>query len=283
MIRFELLDSLSLPGDPDRPNDDAFGVIENAAVVLDGATSLGDPLMPGKSDAAWLAQFGARRLLAHVKDGKAPRDAVRHAMEDAEKSFVALRRRTPAAIWEMPLASMMLVVANDDGFDALWFGDCAALVKRPGEPVTLLGDTLAKRELEAARVARLATKHGLSAAAGHNRPEYLTALRRGRNYANTEKGGWIFGPDPRAAEHVGSASRAAPEDTLVLLATDGLLALVSDYRRYDAEALLAAATSIGLEKIGEELRDIEGADMDGTRFPRFKTSDDATAVLLRVT
>jgi serine/threonine protein phosphatase PrpC len=239
--------------------------------------------MPGKSDAAWLAQFGARRLLAHIMEGDAPRDAVRHAMEDAERSFTALHWRAPVEKWEMPFASMMLVLASKDGFEALWFGDCAALVKRPGQAVALLGDTLAKRELEAARVARLAAKHGLSPAAGHNRPEYLTALRRARNYANTDRGGWLFGPDPRAADHVDAKSAAAPKDTLVLLATDGFLALVSDYRRYDAEALMTAATSQGLEKIGEELRDIERADVDGTRFPRFKTSDDATAVLLRVT
>jgi hypothetical protein len=68
----------------------------------------------------------------------------------------------------------------------------------------------------------------------------------------------------------------------VLLATDGFLALVSDYRRYDAEALFAAAASLGLERLGEELREIESKDADGTRYPRFKTSDDATALLLRV-
>ena len=90
MIRFELLDSLSLPGDADKPNDDAFGVAENAAVVLDGATSLGDPLMPGRSDAAWLAQFGARRLLAHVKDGSAPREAVRQAMKGSRRCGSAI-------------------------------------------------------------------------------------------------------------------------------------------------------------------------------------------------
>src|SRR5689334_24859231 len=71
-MTFELLDSLSLPGDAAKPNEDAFGHDAVAAVVLDGATPLGDPLMPGPSDAAWIAQFGARRLLAHLKDGDAP-------------------------------------------------------------------------------------------------------------------------------------------------------------------------------------------------------------------
>jgi hypothetical protein len=62
----EVLDSISLPGNPEKPNDDAFAHIDGAAVVMDGATGLGDQLMPGKSDAAWLAAFGARRLMAYA-------------------------------------------------------------------------------------------------------------------------------------------------------------------------------------------------------------------------
>ena len=91
-MTFELLDSLSLPGDAAKPNEDAFGHDAAAAVVLDGATPLGDGLMPGPSDAAWIAQFGARRLLAHLRDGEGARKALRGALADAQKSFEALRR-----------------------------------------------------------------------------------------------------------------------------------------------------------------------------------------------
>lgn len=282
MTIFALIDSLSIPADPEKPNEDAFGVLDTAAVVLDGATGLCDPLMPGKSDAAWLARFGVRRLLAHLSDGDDPGLGIRHAMEDAERSFAALRRRAPAERYENPFASMMLIAAAEASLEARWFGDCAALVKPPGEPVTVLGDTLAKRELEAARVAKLAARHWLAPAAGHNRPEYLAALRRARNTVNSDTGGWLFGPDPRAADHATRCAVPAPAGTLALLASDGFLALVSDYGRYDAEGLFAAATSSGLEKLGSELRKIEAADAEGRRYPRFKTSDDATAVLLRV-
>ena len=82
---FEILDTFSLPGDPFKPNDDAFAHTHNAAVVLDGATGLGDPLMPGASDAAWIAHFGARRLMAHIGDGETPKDALRHSLADAKK------------------------------------------------------------------------------------------------------------------------------------------------------------------------------------------------------
>ena len=281
-MKFELLDSLSLPSRPGKPNDDAFGMAANAAVVLDGATGLGDNLMPGASDAAWLARFGANRLLAHAKEDASSRTAVALAIEEAASSFAALRRRAPAERYELPVASLMFVVATDAGFEALWFGDCAALVKPPQGQIVVLGDAMEKRAAEARRVTQLAARYGLSPASASNRPEFLAALRKARNHANTDKGGWLFGTDIAAADRVSSALQDCAAGSLVLLVSDGFLALVSDYRRYDAAMLFEAVHAVGLKGLGQELRDIETADPDGARYPRFKTSDDATAVLLRV-
>ena len=86
----------------------------------------------------------------------------------------------------------------------------------------------------------------------------------------------------KAAAHVKARHVDAPPGTLVLLASDGFLALASDYGIHDAESLIAAAQSKGLETLGRQLRAIEAEDHEGRKFPRFKTSDDATAVLLRL-
>jgi hypothetical protein len=279
---FEFIDVLTLPGNPAKPNDDAFAHVGDAAVVFDGATGLGESLMPGESDAAWLAKFGARRLMAHAARRR-PKDALRAALADAENSFKGLRRRPPVATYENPFASMMFVVHNRQGFDALWYGDCGALVKREGEAVHVIGEAFEKRALEASRVKMLADAKGLTPAAGINRPEYLEALRKARNRVNSQHGGWLFGPDARAADHVSSAQIAAPAGTIVLLASDGFLLLAGDYARYDADSLMQAALSKGLAALGDELRAIEDSDPDGLRYPRFKKSDDATALLLRVT
>lgn len=276
-----VLDSVSIPGNPDKPNDDALAHIDSAAVVMDGATGLGDSLMPGKSDAAWLATFGARRLMAYARDGAAPREAVTAALFDAQTSFEALRKRPPADKWETPFASMMFVAEDAQGVEALWFGDCAALVKGPDAPVEVVGDALEKRQNEARRVAKLAEKHGLSPAAGVNRPEYLEALRKARNFVNTN-GHWAFGPDVSAADHVSSKRIEAPKGSVLLLCSDGFLALASDYIAYDPNSLVAAAQAKGLKALCEELRAIERGDAEGRKYPRFKTSDDATALLLRV-
>jgi len=281
-VAFEVIESLSLPGDPAKPNDDAFAHRARAAVVMDGATGLGESLMPGPSDAAWVARFGANRLMAHSAEGLNPHDAVAAALRDAENSFVHLRRRVPVETYETPFSSMMFVAQTASGFDALWFGDCAALVERPGGAVELVGDAIKKKARESDRVAALAATLGENAASTGVRDAFLPALRAARNTVNTERGGWLFGPDARGAEHVASARVPAPLGTFVLLVSDGFLALASDYDRYDVTSLMHAARAKGLPGLGEELREIEAGDPDGKRFPRFKKSDDATALLLKI-
>ena len=279
-MTWKLLDQLSLPGDPSKANEDFLAEGRFAALVMDGATPLGDGLMPGPSDAAWIAQFGARRLMAHLGDGDGARKALRSALADTQKSFEALRRHPPEEMWQMPCASMMLAVPGDGGAEFLWFGDCAALLKQGDAAVTVVGETFDKRAAEAMRARTVAKEKGLSPASGLNRPEFIGALRATRNRINSGTT-WLFSPDARAASHVSRRVIKAVPGAVLLLATDGFLALASDYGAYGADSLIAAAQSKGLGALGKELRAIEAGDTSGDRFPRFKKSDDATALLLR--
>jgi serine/threonine protein phosphatase PrpC len=281
-MTLQLLDSLSLPGDPAKANEDAFGQRADAAVVIDGATMLGDGLMPGPSDAAWIAQFGARRLMAHLGEGDGARKALRAALADTQKSFEALRRHEPEDVWQTPCASMMLAMQSESGLEFLWFGDCAALVKQDEGPVLVVGETMDKRAAEAERARGIAKEKNLSPASGLRRPEFIDALRAARNRINSGSN-WLFSPDVRAASHVSRRVVKVQPGSTVLLATDGLLALVSDYGAYSTDGLMAAAMDKGLAALGEELRAIESGDVGGDKFPRFKKSDDATSLLLRIT
>lgn len=280
-MKLELLDSLSLPGDPAKANEDSFGHDTVAAVVIDGATPLGDSLMPGPSDAAWIAQFGARRLMAHLKDGDGARKALRATLADTQKSFDALRRHEPEEMWQTPCGSMMLAVPDEGGVEFLWFGDCAALVKQGDAAVTVVGETFDKRAAEAQRAQEIGKEKNLSPAAGINRPEFLTVLRAARNRINSGES-WLFSPDVKAAAHASRRIVKAAPGSTILLASDGLLALASDYGAYNADSLMAAAMDKGLAALGEELRAIEAGDAVGDKFPRFKKSDDATGLLLKL-
>jgi hypothetical protein len=328
-MTFHLLDSLYLPGDPAKTNEDAFAHVSDAAVVIDGATPLGDSLMPGPSDAAWIAQFGARRLMAHLRDGDGTRKALRATLGDAQKSFEALRRHPPEEMWQTPCASMMLAFCAPSALrsllgapasayahassargigslgretsptasalaraqrrragasseiEFLWYGDCAALVKQSDAAVTVVGETFDKRAAEAQRAEALAKEKNLPPAAGLSRQEILGTLRGARNRINS-RDNWLFSPDVKAAPHVSRRVMKTVSGSTVLLVTDGFLALASDYGAYSSDSLMEAALSKGLAALGEELRAIEAGDSGGDRYPRFKKSDDATALLLKM-
>ncbi len=280
-MSLDVVASLSLPGDPAKANEDAVGHGGDAAVVIDGATPLGDGLMPGLSDAAWIAQFGARRLMAHLREGDGARKALRATLADTQKSYEALRRHAPEEMWQTPCASMMLAAAAESGVEFLWYGDCAALVKQGDAPVTVVGETFEKRAAEARRAQALAKEKKLPPASGLSRPEFLTDLRASRNRINSGNH-WLFSPDVKAAAHVSRRVMKIRPGCEILLLTDGFLALASDYGAYSVDSLMAAALSKGLVALGDELRAIEAGDSGGDKFPRFKKSDDATALLLRL-
>jgi len=302
-----LLDSLSLPGDPAKPNEDSFAHADAAALVMDGATMLGDPLMPGPSDAAWIAQFGARRLMAHLQDQE-PKKALRAAMADAEKSFAALARAPMAHPWQMPCASVMLAFscplrpsqprkvatgtspASADArggggpgarIEFLWLGDCGAIIS-DDSGVTVIGETIARRAEESGRARRIAREKNVSSAAPGVRAQFMDHLRAARARVNSGAY-WLFTPNKRAAAHARRKIVKVESGALLLLASDGFLALASDYGAYDAAGLVAAAKEKGLAAMGAELRAIEDGDAVGDKFARFKKSDDATALLLEVT
>jgi len=278
-MQFELLETLSLPGDPSKPNEDSFSQAPDFACVFDGATVLGENLMPGRSDAQWIAQFGARRLRAHAEanDGRS-RDMLRAAAVDAEKSFTALRKRAPVETYETPLASLMALFIRDGALDALWFGDCGALIKAPDGAVSVVGEAIKSRARERSRVSSLAEPEGVAATSV--REKFLPALRASRNRVNKKGGEWLFAPDATCADHAREARLPVQPGSLLMLASDGFFALVSDYGRYSVEGLMSAAEKGGLAALGKELRAIEAEDPKGISFPRFKSSDDATAVLL---
>jgi hypothetical protein len=145
----------------------------------------------------------------------------------------------------------------------------------------MIGETLEKRQAEAVRAKMVARTAGMSSVAGINRPEIEPLLRAARNRVNSGRN-WLFSPDPRAAGHVMHRTMTVRDGALALIASDGFLALTTDYDAYDMPGLMAATKSKGLAALGAELRAIEKTDPLGEKFSRFKKSDDATALLSRV-
>lgn len=281
MPGFDLIDQIGLGGFRDRPNEDRAGLAGPHAFVIDGATGLGQPFMPGSSDAAWLAQraadflAGEGRLLAH----EALWPALARSLIAA---FEAERTRSLEARWELPCGAFMLATALDRGLLLSWVGDCRAIVAVDGGALMTFGATPASEADEARLVAQLAGAGG-DPAARYRDPAALAALRAGRAEALAEGASQILSPDMGFVRQIRTAHVAA-DAADILLMTDGFAAAELRYGLYDdPRRLLEDARAHGLAHVGAALRRFEReTDPDGVLKPRWKRSDDATALWLRL-
>lgn len=283
MARVQLLDSLSLPGSADRENDDAMGTTDAIAFVLDGVTSLSDtPLMPGRSDAAWVAHLARDLLLGAPGPVSGDlRSLVRGVAEGLTQEFETRRVRAPAGRHELPWTTLSLVSASPGRIDIAYVGDSRILIETGDDCVHNFGTTPSRGSFEA-RLAQkmLAAGNGIGIEA--QRQSVAAELKRAREFVNMPDGYWLLGADARVGDHLLQASLAIDAPAIVLLATDGFYALVEDYAIHDDRDLIATAQAIGLKALAEQLRRIEDADPSGKAYPRMKKSDDATAVLVRI-
>jgi hypothetical protein len=112
----------------------------------------------------------------------------------------------------------------------------------------------------------------------------LEALRRHRETQNTPGGIWTLGLVPEAADHLVSEDLPIEGKAHAIVCSDGFADLVVLYQAYDAASLVRTALDKGLAPMIEELRRFERkTDPEGLRYPRFKQSDDTTAILVELT
>lgn len=279
MTAMTLLDRWSQPGNPERVNEDAFGTAENFAWVIDGATGVGAfECLDVPSDAAWLSSTASAILAERIAAGTRDLTALlAETIDLLAQRFDEAVVRPPEARHQRPTAAILIARFDADGIAAIELGDCLLVARGGDGQFGSIGVGRPGREAEQAAAKQM---HDHGATLDH--PEVRRRMREGRDRHNTPDGYWIFGLDPEAVDHARThrLDLAAPQT--VLLATDGFAALFEDYGRYSPEAALEAATSRGLAALGEELRTVErDEDPSCRRYPRFKVSDDATALLVR--
>jgi hypothetical protein len=285
MSALTILDRISLGGRPDKPNEDAMGEGGSLAFVLDGATGLGDqPLMRADSDAAWVARTAAAALAANAPGYAGDLDSlVYKATVEVERAFRADRLRDSYEAYEIPWATLAICGVTSGQLNLAFLGDSRLLVRDEHGLVHHFGAPLRYRKGEQVLAQKMiAGATGPRLGIESIRETVMPQLRASRAKVNTPEGYWLLGPDPRAAAHVVKSHLKIGTGAMVMLMTDGFYALIEDYKVYDDAGLIRAALGKGLAALGDELREIELNDPLGKKFPRMKTSDDATAMLVRI-
>lgn len=270
------VEAVSLAGDRRKQNDDAFGFARNRAWVLDGATDLDDKtLMGGASDAAWIAHFANARL--HVS-ASGMRESIRNASAAARDEFEKRVATHPLERWRFPISSLLMVEECDTGVRGVDLGDSRVFAVGADGAAHVSGGPQDAADAETALAARQtdAEKPLLQ------RSSTIQTLRLMRSDLNREGASWTFCLDPTCADRAREWTFALARPAHVLLMTDGFSALTDRYRAYDPAGLVQAALDRGLQVLGQELRKIENEDAAAAAHPRFKKSDDATALLMRL-
>jgi hypothetical protein len=281
----KLLDSISFPGSKlgggmkTGTGDDRYAFDEAAgwACVVDGATDVGPVRIfaAAESDAARYAEIFAETIVRHPADAREiPRAWFARLLP---RLRAAVEREVKIPLKDAPLASYPTAAATwvrhrKGRLEGATLGDSIAIVRSPDGALTVFGeaDKAADEQGRAKTVMAMTPE------------ERLKWLQDVRAIHNTARGYWVFGVQPEAADHIVHQSCDAPAGTKALVMTDGFYRLVSPYGRYTDEGLIDAVVARGLGALMRELRDMEASPEDDAKIGRFKTSDDATALLVEV-
>ncbi len=272
------VEAISLAGDRGKQNDDACGFAGARAWVLDGATDLhATPLSGAASDASWIAHFANTRLQGTRTTNL--REHIRAASAEATEAFAAASSHASFERWQSPISSLLIAEESPTGLHGLDLGDSRVFALDANGAAFVAGGPDDAADDESALAAKQTDKDKPLL----RRADTIDMLRRMRAELNKPGSRWTFCLDPACADHARAFTWTLARPAHLLLMTDGFSALTDRYRVYDAAGLVRAALEKGLQELGRELRAIENADAGGDKHPRFKKSDDATALLMRLT
>jgi Protein phosphatase 2C len=276
---FRSLDRLSLTGS--RFNEDGAGLHGRFAWIIDGATGLSeDQLTSGGSDAAWLANFMDERLVA--LSGAETADMLLRQLEaNVQAAFGEETAHVPdVSDHHTPSACLGLIeVTPGEGefltLQGRFLGDVIALV--PSEHGIVRWSDERAKPFERKTMAALGAQP-------HEPGQIPEAVRRqileNRTRLNQQDGYWVVNPRRTwAGQELRFEAQVKPGEPIVL-ATDGFMRLVDVFDAYsDAEIYDRLATGKGRDLM-QELRDRERGDLMAGAYPRVKTHDDATFLVI---
>jgi serine/threonine protein phosphatase PrpC len=278
-----VIDRVSISSPNAAINEDAVGATSSAAWAIDGATGVSDrpPLVAGTTDAAWLA--GALSAALHAAFA-APQPQPMRTLADVEAQlrtdFLAVDRTPATPASHQPTAALAVAALQEQTLHLLGIGDCRIIYEeRTGEVGEFNPSAIGPVEaLIIAERRRLMTEYP-----GEDPwPRLKAFIRPFRERANQEGGYSIVHPTRPWTTRIVRQTRERRKIQRLLLLSDGLYRLVDVFAAVTVTGLMQAAVAKGLSTLSSELRALEDQDRDCTKYPRVKTYDDASGVLIAV-
>ncbi|WP_430593654.1 protein phosphatase 2C domain-containing protein [Isoptericola sp. QY 916] len=259
------------PAKPGRANEDYAGATTDTFVVVDGAGTPAGSESGCVHGVAWYArQLGAAMLHRATTEEGDLRDALATAIAD-----VADLHRDTCDLHHpgTPSATVTAARMHDSRLEYLALAD-SSLVIRSDDGVQIITDD---RESQIGRWHRQRMDATAAGTREHTRAlrEYVETMR---NHRNQPGGFWVAASEPKAAQESvsGIIDTGAIRD--IALLTDGASRLVDRFDLTSWDAALDLIRDHGPNALIRAVREAEATDAGGRRWPRGKTTDDATVI-----
>lgn len=262
----------SEPGRPGRLNEDFAAAAHGVFVVIDG-TGAPVGLESGcLHSVAWYAQTLGGLLLAAASDTGV--DLVAVLAVSIERVNALHDGTCDLGNPGSPSATVALARVKGDRLEHLVLSDAVLVLDRVGqEPAVVTDDRLADVIVNLDEPPA-ASPVGSDEHTGRMR----SRIERLASYRNQPGGFWVASTKPEAASEALVGSTPLRDLAAVTLLSDGASRLADRFGLMTWADLLAVLRKDGSEELIARTREAEASDPNGARWPRGKTSDDASAV-----
>lgn len=260
-------------------NEDGCGITGNFAWIADGAGTAGEPRFAGSgTDAAWLVDTISRTMSDSLEaDSGRGLDELLDVVERDLRTAWGARSETDPAGGPTCCLGLIEHWRYDGRVNFALVGDVVLLVTTENGQFHKITDERVK-PFEARSLAALGPSHrpdGIMPAAAR------AQIQANRALMNTPDGFPIVCPAvPWVKGLLRGAGRLALDKPVVMM-TDGFYRLVDVFGRYTDATLYEACAKGRGPALLQELRALEAADADMTRYPRFKVHDDASVLVVQ--
>jgi hypothetical protein len=261
----------SIPAKSNQPNEDFVAATPDAVVLLDGA---GTPIGSESGcvhGVAWLVrQLGGALLSSMTRDDDSD-------LAGCLAASIAEVRSQHAGTCDLahpgsPSATVVAIKVREQALDYLVLAD-SVLVLDLSTGLRVVSDD---HEAQIGRQFRAQMDAWPNGTPEHEKAqrEYVERLRAHRNRPG---GFWVASTEPAAAEQAltGSVPRAQARAAAVL--SDGASRLVDRFDLVTWEDVFKTLDTLGPNELLRQVREAEKSDPLGSRWPRGKVHDDATA------
>lgn len=305
-----IINSLCYSGKEEKSNEDYIRFRDGRyALLLDGSTGLAKNVLPKELGFQTTAQWFVNRIgevadavvcgeripagAMNSEQSKGIRDVFYSCMEVCKREYakwvpeqetLSARERRIAE----PSASLGFVWEKEESVELLLLGDLTVILEFSDGKVEVVKDaSVEKLDARAIEVlVRESQTNQISVLEAMKCDSVAEVLKENRLKKNSGEpdGYWILGLDEEALEHATIFKwdkKHAPEQ--ILMCSDGFAAFDEKYGLSGgcAEKFLHTAEEQGLEWMYRKLRDVEEEDAKCNKYPRFKKSDDAAAILIK--